>query len=155
MYSWAGDGKLCVQAVLNTFGECFTIGGVFIKEDLRATDGRILVAVLMDADGQERLFPGNDGDATLHILCFFVGGVRIIESVLRFPGQNDMVACICKKLRQLFCIDEVQYFFRASAASGHARVIAAMSRIEDDRSFAVILRRLEEQITQTLEVIEK
>lgn len=59
MYSWAGDGKLCVQAVLNTLGECFSIGGVLIKEDLRAADRRILIAVLVDADGQERLFPGN------------------------------------------------------------------------------------------------
>ena len=141
MYSWAGDGKLCVQAVLNTLGECFSSGGVLIKEDLRAADRRILIAVLVDADGQERLFPGNDGDAALHILCLFVGGVRIIESVLCLPGQNDTVAGICKKLRQLFCIDEVQCFFRDSAVSGHSRVIAAMSRIEDDRSFAVVLRR--------------
>ena len=141
MYSWAGNGKLCVQAVLNTFGECFSIGGVLIKKDLRAADRRIRIAVLVDADCQERLFPGNDGDATLHILCFFVGRVRVVESVLRLPGQNDTVAGICKKLRQLFCVEEVQCFFRDSAISGHSRVIAAMSRIEDDRSFAVILRR--------------
>ena len=50
---------------------------------------RIMIAVLVNADGKHRhMFPDHR-NPTLHILCFFVRCAAVIQAFVLFPCHDD------------------------------------------------------------------
>ena len=105
---------------------------ILIIKHLRTAHCRVLIAVLVDAHGDQRSFFCDDCNAPLHILCFFMRGIRIVQSFLRLTRQHDAVALRFQKCLQFFCVDEIQFFFVDSARPNHARIVPAMAGIQDD-----------------------